>query len=426
MARGAAALLLILAFAGAALASPQEPPASPAERSARESELRQVQEELRLGQDRSEELRRQVEALRAERAKLSEELVAAAAAVQAQEADATAAEQRLGEVAREEERLRASLTTRRAALAGLLAAMQRIGRSPPPAILARPEDAVGAIRAALLLGSALPELRGEAEALAFSLQEVGKLQAALVAEGATRTSELAELERRRADLARLVEEKRERESAGETALAGEQTRVAQAVARAKSLEELIARMERALTAAAENLEATGATALSPARVLAAVPAMRIKPAVPFETAHGLLALPASGTLSRQFGEADGFGGVSKGLSLTTRAEAQVTAPSDGWVVYAGPFRTYGQLLIINAGGGYHLLLAGMERIDVELGQFVLTGEPVAVMGGKAPLVSPAVASDANPPTLYVEFRKDGVAVDPAPWWASKSFEKVRG
>ena len=63
--------------------------------------------------------------------------------------------------------------------------------------------------------------------------------------------------------------------------------------------------------------------------------------------------------------------------------AQVTAPCDGWVVFAGNFRSYGQLLIINAGGGYHVLLAGMERITVDLGQFVLTGEPVAVMGKRA-------------------------------------------
>ena len=86
---------------------------------------------------------------------------------------------------------------------------------------------------------------------------------------------------------------------------------------------------------------------------------------------------------RDFGAADGLGGTEKGLSIATRAGAQVTAPCDGWVVYAGPFRNYGQLLILNAGGGYHVLLAGMERISVDLGQFVLTGEPVAVMGGGA-------------------------------------------
>ena len=84
---------------------------------------------------------------------------------------------------------------------------------------------------------------------------------------------------------------------------------------------------------------------------------------------------------REFGDKDAIGGVERGMSVGTRANAQVTSPCDGWVVFAGPFRSYGQLLIINAGGGYHILLAGMDRITAQLGQFVLTGEPVGVMGG---------------------------------------------
>ena len=91
----------------------------------------------------------------------------------------------------------------------------------------------------------------------------------------------------------------------------------------------------------------------------------------------------NGVRIREFGAPDGLGGTEKGLSISARPGAQVTAPCDGWVVYAGPFRNYGQLLILNAGGGYHVLLAGMDRISVDLGQFVLTGEPVAVMGGRA-------------------------------------------
>ena len=95
------------------------------------------------------------------------------------------------------------------------------------------------------------------------------------------------------------------------------------------------------------------------------------------------------------------------------------------MVYAGPFRNYGQLLILNAGGGYHVLLAGMERISVDLGQFVVTGEPVAVMGGGDSSTG-APAGDSSQPVLYVEFRKDGVPVDSGPWWAATQGQKVRG
>ena len=93
--------------------------------------------------------------------------------------------------------------------------------------------------------------------------------------------------------------------------------------------------------------------------------------------------------------------------------------------HAGPCRNYGQLLILNAGGGYHVLLAGMERISVDLGRFVVTGEPVAVMGGRAQIAA-ILAIGSGQPVLYVEFRKDGTSVDPGPWWAAKESEKVRG
>jgi len=122
------------------------------------------------------------------------------------------------------------------------------------------------------------------------------------------------------------------------------------------------------------------------------------------------------------GDADATGGTLKGISLQTRGAARITAPADGWVVYAGEFRSYGQLLIINAGGGYHVLLAGMSRIDVSLGQFVLAGEPIAVMGNSA---MPSQGDDNSRPVLYVEFRKDGRPIDPDPWWAEAS-EKVQG
>jgi septal ring factor EnvC (AmiA/AmiB activator) len=96
----------------------------------------------------------------------------------------------------------------------------------------------------------------------------------------------------------------------------------------------------------------------------------------------------------------------------------VVSPSDGWVVYAGDFRSYGQLLIINAGGGYHFLLAGLSQIDVQVAQFVLAGEPVGVMSG--PGKSPSAKAQENTPVLYIELRKDHKPIDPDPWWAEGS------
>ena len=128
---------------------------------------------------------------------------------------------------------------------------------------------------------------------------------------------------------------------------------------------------------------------------------------------------------KEFGAPDGVGGLEKGISMATRPGAQVTAPADGWVVYAGSFRSYGQLLILNVGSGYHVLLAGMDRISVDLGQFVLAGEPVALMGNSSHIAA-ILATGSTQPVLYIEFRKDGIPVDPGPWWAAGEGEKVRG
>jgi len=153
---------------------------------------------------------------------------------------------------------------------------------------------------------------------------------------------------------------------------------------------------------------------------------RLAPKVPFAEARGLLPRPASGEQVRDFGAPDGYGGTTRGVSFTTRPKALVTSPADGWVAFAGPFRSFGRLLIVNVGGGYYLLLAGMDHINVEVGQFVLAGEPVATMG-ESSSVSPAVgAIESNGPVLYVEFRKDGGSIDPGPWWAKSQSEKVRG
>ena len=152
---------------------------------------------------------------------------------------------------------------------------------------------------------------------------------------------------------------------------------------------------------------------------------RLAPAIAFARAKRMLPLPVNGVRIREFGAADGLGGRKRAFPSPARPGAQITAPCDGWVVYAGPFRNYGQLLILNAGDGYHVLLAGMERISVDLGQFVVTGEPVAVMGGRVQTPA-AIATGSGQPVLYVEFRKDGTPVDPGPWWAASDSEKVRG
>jgi septal ring factor EnvC (AmiA/AmiB activator) len=153
---------------------------------------------------------------------------------------------------------------------------------------------------------------------------------------------------------------------------------------------------------------------------------RLTPAIAFGQARGLLSLPATGTVIKAYGAASAFGGAEKGLSLATRPQAIVSSPCDGYIAFSGPWRSYGQLLIVNAGGGYYVVMAGMARVDVSVGQFVLAGEPVGSMGDGAAQTAAAAAIAATQPVLYVEFRKDGTAIDPGPWWTKPDNMRVRG
>ena len=171
--------------------------------------------------------------------------------------------------------------------------------------------------------------------------------------------------------------------------------------------------------------APSATALSPGKP------DRITPAVPFQLAKGKLPMPARGRRALGFGEKTQYGGTSKGIVLETRFGARVTSPCDGWVVYAGEFRSYGQLLIINAGGGYHVLIAGLSQMDVGPGQFVLAAEPIGTMSGAPRTAQLATqktgmgqATQPSKPVLYIEFRKDGDPINSDPWGASPH-EKVQ-
>ncbi len=310
-------------------------------------------------------------------------------------------------------------------IAEVLAALQRVGRRPPPALMVSPEDALQSVRTAILLGAVLPDMKVEVDTLMADLSELVRVRSEITAEREALGRDLAALSQERTRMTVLVQERQRKQSETEKALESERTRSIQLARQADNLKELIFRMEREIAASARAAAQAGTDKPEAKNTLAALQDPgRLSPAIAFASAKGALRLPLNGIRIREYGMQDGLGGTEKGLSVASRSGAQVTAPCDGWVVYAGPFRSYGQLLILNAGGGYHVLLAGMERISVDLGQFVLTGEPVAVMGG-GPQSAAAVATGSSQPILYIEFRKDGSPVDPSPWWASDS-EKVRG
>ena len=434
----ALALALPLGFNSTALAQapsaqiPVQPAqASPPAEDAikqRDQELNAVRAQQRDSADNQAKFRLQIEALSEDRRALNQQLIESAARVRDVEAKIDATRARLQSLDQREQVFQKSFAERRAVIIEILAALQRASRRPPPALLVQPDDALKTLRTAITLGAVVPEMRAEADAIAGDLADLSRLRRTIVSERADLSQDLERLANEQLRLNMLIDARQKKQAVAEQSLTAEQQHAVDLARQADNLADLISQLEAAIDpatrAARDANRAIEKDATRPSLAALSDPG-RLAPAVAFADTRGRLPLPVNGVPIRGFGASNGVGGTQKGVSIATHSGAEITSPCDGWVVYAGPFRSYGQLLILNAGGGYHVLLAGMERISVDLGQFVLTGEPVAVMGGQAQ-VSAAVATGSKQPVLYVEFRKDGAPIDPSPWWATNEGEKVRG
>jgi septal ring factor EnvC (AmiA/AmiB activator) len=404
---------------------------------------------LEATERRSKDLQADLNKIAAERERINARLVETAKLVQQSEGQLSLIESRLGELDVQEKHLRETLVARHGSISALLGAMLRMGRNPPPVMVASRKDVLSAFRSGTLLTPVLHELGGEAKALSEQLSDLKRVMTSIRTEGDKLRAETGRLNDARMRLAGLQESKRQTLAERQTELAQVRQAAAEISKSVSDLSDLISKLDKEVAtrtglgsyeqemAAAESpadakaagapgspVERGASVVLAPSseRVAMLAPG-RIKPAMPFPDAKGLLPLPVQGKRVLTFGEKTQNGGQSKGVILETRHGGQVVSPSDGWIVYAGEFRSYGQLLIINAGGGYHILLAGLSQIDVQLGQFVLAGEPVGVMSTAAK--GPQAKTQENAPILYIEFRKDQRPIDPDPWWSDAS-RKVQG
>lgn len=368
--------------------------------------------DLAIGTTPTQTFRDRNRALEREVAKLRARMVAIAKAVQDAETALTGVEQELVSLAKRKTALQAGLKRDRAAYAATLAALQRLARQPPESLAARHGDAVRAARAATMLRHYQRAVAAHAASLRKKLAELKSVRTRIAA--------------RRDTIARTT-----------ARLAVDRTRLAVMLAKGASLRERSAREQRRTTArlkvlasAARNLrelldsveqnkriEAVRTPVIPRGPLLSKPKGMRI-----FAAAHGKVIVPVRGSVVSKFGRPpdankDGDGGsdgsdigpFNKGVVLETRPGAQVVAPFDGRVVFAGPFRSYGLILIIDHGGGYHTLLAGLERVDIVVNQWLLGGEPVGAMS----------STHSRSTRLYLEIRRRGQPINPLPWLAAQ-------
>ncbi len=432
---GAAGLLLTLPLLAAA------PPAAGAEK----QELQELQRAVEEDRSRARDLARQADALAQEILDLQVKLVGAARKAREQEIALSNIEESLRDLEAQEARAAADLEARSAQLHRTLAALQRIALTPTEAVIVSPAPPIDIVRSAMLLRVAVPAIEERAEALRGELAKLESLRGRIAAdrEALAATTKLLHEERRKT--AELIELKRSLQATttAEQRAAGE--RAKKLARQAADLRELMARVEREAAEAerrqreaeeqrererqqqARDAESPpeaepeafveGQTPAGPELQIAELRAPARGRAFPDEEQS--LILPAHGRVVTAFGElsaanAEG-GAIAKGITIRTRVGAQVVAPYDGKIVYAGEFRSYGQILIIDHGQRYHTLLAGLDKIDAAVGQWVLAGEPIAIMGNPT----------GQSPELYLELRRTGQPINPLPWLAING-GKVRG
>ena len=400
---------LVAAVPGHAQTSPQQ-------------KLNAVERQLEQSRRRQQELAKQAQDLAKQVQSLRDREVRAAAGAQAHEAMLDRLDGELTDLTAREQAETAELQKKRATEARVLMALVQLARDPPTTLALSPVPPVDAVRGGLLLGRAVQPLAARAHALGAEIAQLESVRTQIAAAEVKHRAEGEGLARDQGLIAALIARKQALQQQTQQGLAQNSRQQATLGAKAGNLRDLIARLEADRRAAERQAEQRAAsrhtTTGVPLAVTAAAPVRPVTERAPnirpISQAKGRFAVPTTGLLVVRFGKAQAGGMTSKGLTFETRPGAQVVAPFDGRVVYAGPFKGYGQILIIGHGGGYYSVLAGLDRIEQRAGQWLVAREPIGVM-----------PQGGHRPRLYLELRDNGQPIDPLPWLAIHD-EKVNG
>jgi len=369
-----------------------------------QTELESIERQLKERRDEESRLRDEARERDKEVAELRRRMIETANALQ--DAERRLAEIRVQtvELESEENRLKKSLDEQQRSLGDVLAALQSIERARPPALLVSPDDAAKAARTAMLLADVTPQIEAKAALLRSSLDDLEKVRMALEDERRMFEKTNEEIAARRTVLAELLSKKQGERRVAARLAAAAQSETAALAARATSLRDIIGRLERLARVVAPRLKPPPLVKGAPAEP-AARPTLRPEPFKPsrvFAGARGALRPPVVGNVIGKFGGTKPEGGKYEGMRFSTSDKAIVTAPFEGQIAFARPWSSRGKLIILDVGGGYHILLMGVGAFLAEEGQGVKAGEPVAAMAGPGA-------------ELDLEIRKNGEPVNPSLW-----------
>ena len=349
-------------------------------------QLKSLSSELKQGQPQLQSAKQKSDVLAAQATSLRQKLIATAARIENLERQKAGADDQIQRLTAEDNRLSAGFANDRVAVTKLLAVLERLQHDMPPALAMRPDDALGAARGSMLIGASLPPVYAQAASLSRRIDALKHTRKALEQQRAEAADTAARLTGARTELDELLAEK-EKEAAAAAETYGTLKIQMEKVAReAADFQALLSRV-KALRQKADRDE-DGTQNQSVVTVTA-------------QNTGNLGALARNSLLEPVVGALENG---DAGLSYKTQPGAQVIAPADGKVLYAGPYHKNGQVLILEITTGYDVVLAGLGRVTVKPNDQLLAGEPVGTM-----------PSDPVDDRLYFEIRHGGRGLSPSPW-----------
>ncbi|MGB0719695.1 MAG: murein hydrolase activator EnvC family protein, partial [Bdellovibrionales bacterium] len=320
------------------------------------------------------------------------QLVSVAKFIQNNERDLQDLEVQIKALEQEQSDLQADLDKDRASIARMILAVQRLRRTPPEAMVAKPGAPINTARSAMLMRNILPALNTQMKEIRTKLDEMKTIRASLNIKRSDVLKTAKTLAAQQEELNALVQKREGLYASVQDDIKDRQAKVKEISAQAKTLAELVQKLERERAEAAKKRDESRPQSIA-----------RAPRATPLPQA-GKPQLPLQGIITTAYNENDALGAKSKGLSIEGRGGALIVAPMGGTVRFAGHFKSYGNMVILEHTGGYHSLIAGLEKIDTVVDQNVSAGEPIGTL---------YQSSHGKAPSLYYELRYNGKAVDPA-------------
>ena len=362
---------------------------------AKAQDIKSIEKEIDARKSRQENLDKEAEALAKDVKKISNTLIVLSKNLKAINQDQTDIEARLVGLEQTKEQLSVKLKEDQASLVQSLAALQMLEHQPPPAFAVHPDDALQAVQGAIALAGIVPALQNRADRLNAKLSELTALRKRIEEDKISLENAGIEAKATLKKMDLALAKRREAEQAARKASQAETKAITALVQKAGNLRELSRRLsERQAGLKRERVSKNK------------------KDAANFAALRGTLSSPLNGKISNKFGDKDASGQKRQGLTITGRPGAPISAPFDATVLYAGPFRKYGEIVILGIDDRYQILLAGMDRVYGFVGQDVLAGEPIGNLQEKGD------ASASRP--LYMELRDRGRPVDPLPWLSKEN------